>query len=219
MNKQPYQIAIVGMSGKGKTMAFRNMNFETCGYINAECKPLPFINKFKYYSIPKTWQETFDKLIEYYKDDKITEVVLDSFSAYVDSLLKTAREKFKGFDTWNFYNEEISKLLFFIKNYNKDIFVTAHSANVETDSGVAERRIAVKGNEHNKAGVESTFTIVNFVDVRLVDGGKREYFLQLNSDGNTSAKTPPMFLHENEETIPNDCNQWLNRIREILNKQ
>ena len=45
----PYQIAIVGMSGKGKTMAFRNMNPETCGFINAEGKPLPFINKFKHY--------------------------------------------------------------------------------------------------------------------------------------------------------------------------
>ena len=121
MNKQPYQIAIVGMSGKGKTMAFRNMNPETCGYINAECKPLPFLNKFKYYSTPKTWQETFETLIEYYKNDNITEVVLDSFTAYIDSLLKTAREKFKNYDIWNFYNDEIGKLLFFVKNYNKDI--------------------------------------------------------------------------------------------------
>lgn len=97
MTTTPYQIAIVGMSGKGKTMAFRNMNPKTCGYINAECKPLPFVNKFSNYKTPKTWQETYDTLIEYYKKDDITEVVLDSFSAYVDSLLKTAREKFKGF--------------------------------------------------------------------------------------------------------------------------
>ena len=218
MNKQPYPIAIVGMSGKGKTMAFRNMNPDTCGYINSECKPLPFVNKFKHYALPKTWQETYQQLIEYAKNDTITEVVLDSFSEYVDSLLKTAREKFKNFDIWNFYNEEIGKLVFLIKHYNKDIFVIAHSANVETETGVSERRIAVKGNEWNKAGVEKTFTIVHFADVRLVDGTKREYILQLNSDGRTSAKTPPMFLREGEDAIPNDCNEFLKRIRETLNQ-
>ena len=88
----PYPIAIVGSSGRGKTMAFRNMNPETCGFINCENKPLPFINKFKHYCTPSTWQETYQKLIEYGKNPDITEVVLDSFSAYIDSLLKTARE-------------------------------------------------------------------------------------------------------------------------------
>ena len=96
MAKQTYQFAIVGMSGKGKTMSFRNMSPDTTGFINAECKPLPFINKFKYYSTPKDWQETYQKLIEFAKNPDITEVVLDSFSAYVDSLLKTAREIKKG---------------------------------------------------------------------------------------------------------------------------
>ena len=216
MNKTPHPIAVVGMSGKGKTMAFRNMNLDTCGYVNAECKPLPFVNKFKHYSTPKTWQETYQKLIDYAKDDTITEVVLDSFSEYVDSLLKTARDKFKNFEIWNFYNDEIGKLLFLVKHYPKDLFIIAHSANVETETGVSERRIAVKGNEWNKAGIEKTFTIVLFADVKLVDGGKRSYILDLNSDGKTTAKTPPMFLHENEETIPNDCNEFLKRIRETL---
>ena len=94
--KQPYQIALVGMSGKGKTMAFRNMDPETTGFVNLEAKPLPFINKFKHYSIPKNWQESYQKLIEFAKNDKIDVVVLDSFSAYVDSLLKTARETKRG---------------------------------------------------------------------------------------------------------------------------
>lgn len=98
MNKRvPYQIAIVGQSGKGKTMSFRNMNPETCGFINMEGKPLPFINKFKHYSVPNTWQEAYNKLIEFMKDPLITEVVLDSFSAYVDSLLETARKAKKGY--------------------------------------------------------------------------------------------------------------------------
>jgi len=219
MNKQPHPIAVVGMSGKGKTMAFRNMNPETCGYVNSECKPLPFVNKFKHYSTPKTWQETYQQLIEYAKNDSITEVVLDSFSEYVDDVLKTARDKFKNFDIWNFYNEEIGKLLFIVKHYPKDIFIIAHSANVEDENGVTERRIAVKGNEWNKAGVEKTFTITIFADVKVVEGTKREYVLHLLSDGRTSAKTPPKFLRDGEDTIPNDCNEFLNRIRETLKQE
>lgn len=145
MTKQVYQFAIVGMSGKGKTMCFRNMNPEITGFINAENKPLPFINKFKHYSTPKDWQETYQKLIEFAKNPEITVVVLDSFSAYVDSLLKTAREIKKGFDVWNFYNEEIGKLMYIIKRYPKDIFVSAHYEWVETEEGAIEKRIAVKG--------------------------------------------------------------------------
>ncbi len=218
MNKQPYQVAVVGMSGKGKTMAFRNMSPDKCGYINSECKPLPFPNKFKHYAIPKTWQETYQQLIDYAKNKDITEVVLDSFSEYIDSLLKTAREKFKGFDTWNFYNEEVGKLLFVVKNYPKDIFVVAHSANFENETGIVERRIAVKGNEWNKVGIEQAFTIVHFADVHLIEGTKREYILTTQSDGSHTAKTPPMFLDEDQDTIPNDCNTFLNKVRKTLNQ-
>ena len=92
----PYQIMIVGSSGKGKTYSFRNMNPNTCGFINMEGKPLPFINKFKYYYSPNSWQDAYTKLIEFAKIPEITEVVFDSFSAYMDSVLKTARETKKG---------------------------------------------------------------------------------------------------------------------------
>lgn len=213
----PYQIAIVGQSGKGKTMCFRNMNPETCAFINMEGKPLPFENNFKHYFVPNNWQECYQILIECAKDEAITEVILDSFSAYFDSLLKTARETKKGFDTWNMYNEEIGKLMYIVKRYNKDILVTAHSANVETDLGIEERRIAVKGNEWNKAGIEKDFTIVLFADVfRDPMSNKPTYKLQFNSDGKTSAKTPPMFLEEGEEDMENDVSIFLNRIRTKL---
>jgi hypothetical protein len=212
----PYPIAIVGSSGRGKTMSFQNMNPDTCGFINCENKPLPFINKFKNYCTPNSWQETYQKLIEYGKNAEITEVVLDSFSAYIDSLLKTARETKKNFDIWNMYNEEVGKLLFLIKKYPKDIFVTGHSANVETETGgVFERRMAVKGNEWNKTGIEAAFTIVAFADVKFVDS-KRSFVLNLLPDGTTSAKTPPIFLPDGKEVIPNDCNEFLKSIRNTL---
>lgn len=96
MSNTPYQFLLVGMPGRGKTMSLRNLNPETTGFINMENKPLPFINKFKFYSTPDNWQECYQKLIEYAKNPSIELVVLDSFSAYVDSLLKTARDTKKG---------------------------------------------------------------------------------------------------------------------------
>lgn len=218
MARQTYQFAIVGMSGKGKTMAFRNMDQNVTGFINMENKPLPFINNFKHYSTPKDWQEAYQKLIEFAKNPEITVVVLDSFSSYVDSLLKTAREIKRGFDVWNMYNEEIGKLMYIIKRYPKDIFVTAHYEWVETEEGAIEKRIAVKGKEW-KGLIEKEFTIVHYADMKLTAEKKREYYISLNSDGKSSAKTPPMFLKdEMEQEIPNDANAFLVRVNEILTK-
>jgi len=212
----PYQVALVGMPGKGKTMAFRNLDTETTGYINAENKPLPFINKFTHYSAPIDWKETYQKLIEYAKNPAIKVVVLDSFSAYVDSLLKFARETKRGFDIWNYYNEEIGKLLFLIQKYNKHIIVSAHYEWVETEEGAVERRIMVKGKEW-KGMIESKFTIVHFADMKLIDQ-KRVYTIILNSDGKSSAKTPPMFLNEGEDSLENDYQPFIDRMNKILNQ-
>ena len=217
MSRTPYQTALVGMSGRGKTMAFRNMNPETTGFINAEAKPLPFENKFKHYCTPNTWQEIYQKLIEYAKNKEIEIVVLDSFSAYVESLLRNARETKKGFDIWNMYNEEIGKLMYIIKRYPKDIFVSAHYEWVETEEGAIEKRIATKGKEW-KGMIEKEFTVVHYADMKLVDG-KRKYSIVLNSDGKSSAKTPPMFLEEGQEEIENDYIPFINRMNEKLNKK
>jgi len=216
MARQIYQFALVGMSGKGKTMCFRNMDPATTGFINIESKPLPFVNKFKHYSTPKDWQETYQTLIEYAQNKEIKTVVLDSFSAYVDSLLRTARDIKKGFDVWNLYNEEIGKLMYIIRRYNKDIFMTAHYEWVETEEGAVEKRIAVKGKEW-KGMIEKEFTLVNYADMKLTADKKREYFLTLNSDGRSSAKTPPMFLKdETEQEMSNDANELLQRVVKVL---
>jgi len=215
MNTTPYQIALVGMSGRGKTMAFRNLDPEKTGFVNMENKPLPFINKFKHYSSPNNWQECYQKLIEYAKDDSIEVVVLDSFSAYVDSLLKASRETQRGFDIWNKYNEEIGKLLFAIKKYPKHIIVAAHYEWVETEAGAVEKRIMVKGKEW-KGMVEKDFTIVHYADMRMEDK-KRKYTLTLNSDGTSSAKTPPMFIEDEVDAIPNDYGPFIEKMNDKLN--
>lgn len=215
MNNTPYQIALVGMSGKGKTMSFRNMDPDTTGFINLEGKPLPFINKFKHYAIPNSWQECYQTLIEFAKNSDIKVVVLDSFSAYVDSLLKTARDTKKMFEIWNLYNSEIGKLLFLIKKYTKHIIVTAHYAWIESEEGAIEKRISVKGKEWNKAGIEKEFTIVNYTDMIIKDG-KRQYLIYFNSDGKSSAKTPPIFLTEGQETMENDYAKFIEQMNKVL---
>lgn len=215
MNKQPYQFLLIGMPGRGKTMSLRNLDTDTTGFINMEGKPLPFINKFKHYSTPNNWQECYQKLIEYAKDDTIKIVVLESFSAYVDSLLQTARSTKKGFDIWSFYNEKIGELQYIIKKYPKHIIVTGHYEWVETEEGAIEKRLAVKGKEW-KGMLEKDYTIVNYAEVNIVNG-KREYTITFNSDGKSSAKTPPMFLEEDEEKIPNDYNIFIQRVVNKLN--
>jgi len=141
----PYQIILVGSPGRGKTYSFRNMNPDTCGFINMEGKPLPFVNKFKHYYTPNGWQDAYQKLIEYAKNSEITEVVFDSFSSYMDSILKTARETKKGFDVWTEYATRISDLMYIFKKYPKDIIVTAHYEWIQNEGGAIEKRIKVKG--------------------------------------------------------------------------
>ena len=94
--------------------------------------------------------------------------------------------------------------------------MTAHVANFEAGAGVIEQRIAVKGNEHNRAGIEHNFTIVLFADVMLLDN-KRQYVYKFQSDGITTAKTPP-FISEGEDRMDNDAAAFLERIKKVLNK-
>jgi len=211
-----YQFALVGMSGRGKTMAFRNMDHETTGYINMENKPLPYLNTFKHYSTPNNWQECYQKIIEYAKDSSIKVVIVDSFSAYIDSVLKTARDTKRGFDIWNYYNEEIGKFLYVIQNIRKHIIMTAHYEWVETEEGAVEKRIMVKGKEW-KGMIESKFTIVHYADMKVEDK-KRKYFITLNSDGKNSAKTPPIFLDsEEQDQMENDYAPFIVKVNKILN--
>jgi len=214
----PYQFALVGMPGKGKTMAFRNMDPETTGFINLENKPLPFLNNFKHYSTPNTWQECYQQLIKYAKDDTIKVVLLDSLSAYFDSLLKTAYETKKGFEIWNYFNEEVGKILFLIKKYTKHIVVTAHYDWIVTENGGEEKCIYVPGGKW-KGKVGKDFTVVHYSEMNIVDD-KRNYYIVLNSDGRSDGKTPPIFLDDPTsmavDTMPNDYAEFLKKVNERL---
>lgn len=207
-----YKIALVGTSGKGKTYSFRNMDPTTTGFINVENKPLPFKNQFKHHFRVSTYTEAYNKLVEYAKNPEIKSIVFDSFSAYVDLLLLTARSTKKGFDVWNLYADEIGKLLHLIKRVPKEVFVTAHYEILGVE-GASEKRIKVKGKEWEGV-IEKEFTIVMYADSKIEEGKKSQYILHLALEG-ASAKCPPDIFGEDIAHVPNDCKVILDKIVEF----
>jgi len=213
---QHYKILIVGTSGMGKTYSLRDLNPDTVAYINMENKPLPFINKFKHYSEPDNYTQAYNDLIQFAKEDGVELIVLDSLSAYIESLLKTARDTHTGFEIWNFYNKEIGKLMFLIKKLPKHFVATAHYETVESEEGISLKRVATKGSEW-KGMIEKEFTIVLYANMKFDSDNKRNYIYEFNTDGKTSAKTPPVFLKsEDEEYMENNFAHFYSRIVNIL---
>lgn len=213
MNRDYYKVLLVGQSGKGKTYAFRNMNPLTTGFINVENKPLPFKNNFKYHKRINSYVEVLDTIKEYANNPEITEIVVDSFSAYMDLVLAEARRTKKGFDTWNMYNEEIAKFAFFVKKCEKEVYVTSHYEILGIE-GNQEKRVKVKGKEM-EGQVEKDYTIVLYADNKFDDKGSPEYYLNLAQEG-TSAKCPPAIFGNGIYKVSNDVNEINNKIKEFV---
>lgn len=205
-----YKTLLVSQSGKGKTYSARNLNPETTGFINVEGKPLPFKNKFKNYIVPKSHTDALVALKAYIKEEEITCIFFDSFSAFTDLLLTVARQQFKGFDVWNYYNTEITNLLMTLKYANKEIFVTTHYE-LLMNEGYAEKRAKVKGKEW-EGMIEKEFTIVLYGENKFENPNKKPeyYFVTVLEDG--SAKCPPDILGEDIFKIENDANLVLEKI-------
>lgn len=212
VNRDYYKTVLVGASGKGKTYSFRNMNPISTGFINVEDKPLPFKNNFKYHSRPKSVSDIKLAFKEYSENPEITVIVMDSLSAYMEMLLGEARTRFKNFDVWNYYNEEIGKLLNFIKGIKKEVFITAHYEILGIE-GNQEKRIKVKGKEWEGL-IEKEFTSVLYADNKFNDKGIPEYYFNTVQEG-TSAKCPPGLLGDGIMRIDNDCNEINKKIVEF----
>lgn len=213
MDRDYYKILQVSQSGSGKTYSNRNMNPETTGFINVECKPTPFKNQFKHQKRPSTYIEVLDTIAEYAKNPDIDCIVIDSFSAYVDMLLAEARRTKKGFDVWNLYAEEIGRFFSYVKKVQKEVFVTGHYETLGLE-GSMEKRLKVKGKEWE--GVcEKEFTIVMYGDKKFNDKGIPEYTYSLVGEG-TSAKCPPDIFGPEVQKIPNDNKFILDKILEFV---
>lgn len=206
-----YKILVVGASGKGKTYMSRTMDPSTTGFINVENKPLSFKNQFKYHKVATTSKEALEALIEYAKNPEIKSIFFDSFSAYMDYVLKEAKAAKKGFDVWSQYNDEIAKFHEILNLIQKEVIVTGHYEILDIE-GAPEKRLKVFGKQ-NEGLVERHYTIVMYADSKYVDD-KPEYFLQLHGEG-ISAKCPPEIFDE-KQRIPNDGKFILEQIEKFV---
>jgi hypothetical protein len=194
-------IIIVGPSGTGKSSSLRNLNPEKTAILNTERKQLPFRNADKYKNVPISNISEFNNAFKAAVDStSIENIVIESFTSLIEIIFREADVRYKGFDVWSFYNKEIDRILDMSKNTKKNIIFTAIDGVYETDTGIAERYVAVDGNRWKKR-VEKEFVICLFTDNHVTDNGV-EYRFRTNTLGKDSAKSPmDMFtdLH-----IPND---------------
>lgn len=215
MSTEKYQILIVGASGKGKTFAAQNLDRETTGYINVENKPLPFRDNFSTHAKPTTVAQVKESFQAMVQNEAITTIFFDSFSAYLDILVRECRATKTGFEIWNKYNEEIGKFLHAIKACGKDIIMTAHYEILGIE-GAMEKRVKSKGKEW-EGTIEKEFTIVLYADSKTSAQGRPEYFFNLYQEG-TSAKCPPSIFGEDVLQIPNDYKIIMDKLNEFRNQ-
>jgi hypothetical protein len=204
-----YKVLIVAQSGAGKTYSARNLDPKRTGFINVEDKPLPFKNKFIHHKRCHNTTEAKMALKEFAENDDISLIFFDSFSAFVELLLYESRDAKRGFDIWNHYNENIGKLLKYIKSIQKEVIVTAHyeMLNIEGDP---EKRVKVKGKEWEGV-VEKEFTVVLYADRTLDDKNNVTAKFHLSLNG-SSAKCPPDIFGQNVTKIDNDCKLLVDNI-------
>lgn len=219
--REYYKVLIISPPGKGKTFSFRNVNPDTIGFMNIENKPLPFKNNFKYHFRPdsksgdpisKDRVDINNTLVAYAKNPEIEAIGFDSLSAYMDMLLNEARATKKGYDIWNFYNEELGKFFTLVKKIQKEVIITCHYEILGIE-GNQEKRAKVKGKEWEGL-IEKEFTIVLYGDNKFQDNGTPEYFFK-TAEENASAKCPPGIFGEGTYKIPNDAKVLLEKIAEF----
>ena len=208
-----YKVLLVGPSGDGKTMSFKDMNPLTTGFINVENKPLPFKNNFKYHSKPDNTSEVLNAIKEYATNSDITAIALDSFSAFTDMAVAEGRATKKGFDIWNYYNETITKFNSYVKKTPKEMYITAHYEILGIE-GSMEKRVKVKGREW-EGTVEKDYAIVLYSGKKYNDGTKRfNYYYDLVLE-NGSAKCPPLIFGEDVMRIDNDVKLIDEKIKQF----
>lgn len=208
-------VAIVGRSGTGKTSSLEQLPDDKTLILNVENKRLPFKTKFKHEYRIKDYRKLIGDnnegmLISGIKSDKFDYIVIDSFTTWAEMVLDFAKKYETGYDIYNRYNDEVSKLMNIIKfQESKIIFVLGIPENVEGMDGLIEKRLKVAGKQW-EGSIEKEFPIVFYTSTRK-DEEKMNYFFETQTDGVTSAKSPRGMF--DSELIPNDLNQVANTIK------
>ena len=182
-------IIITGPSGSGKSSSMRNLDPKTTAVINTERKQLQFKNAKEFMNVPvKSVSEFHSALDKAMSSDKVSTIIIESFTSLIEIIFREADIRYKGFDVWSYYNKEIDKILDKSKNSDKYVIFTAIDGVYDGDNGVEERYVAVDGNRWKKR-VEKEFVVCLFTDTRKTDDGVI-YRFRTNTTGRDSAKSP-----------------------------
>jgi hypothetical protein len=190
-------IFVVGPSGTGKSTSIRGLDPSNTAILNTEQKALPFrgAGKFKL-NVPISNVDEFDKAFDKaLNSDKIKTIVIESFTSYVEQVYMDKAKSYSGFDFWDAYKKEITRMLHMSKDHNKYVIMLGIDQVLEGAGGVEERYIAVDGSLKKK--VEKEFVIVLYSDMITNDDGNPEYrFITNKQKGfeRVSAKSPMEML-------------------------
>ena len=210
-------ILVLGQSGRGKSTSLRNLDPAHVAILNTERKKLPFkaANLFKMEVRPTTVKETLNTLDKMAKGTNCKIVVIDSFSAFTDTLLAEARIIKSGWDVWSYYNETLYKFFDAIKKINdsdKHCIVIGHEEILEgPDGGDRVVSLKVKGKEWSGV-IEKEFDIVLHSFSKVLSPTEVQYKFRTQTDGVVPAKSP-MGMFE-DIVIDNDMEIVINSIED-----
>lgn len=206
-------IAIVGPSGSGKSSSLAKLPPQETLIFNIENKVLPFdTSQFPYIingsDKPVAAQVVdIDSTLAQAKKAPIKYLVIDSFTKYWELLYARCRATNSGYDIYNTFNAGIFNFFDGLKQV-KDKFIillcTDELVSIvqATGASISRARIAIVGKQH-EGRVEKELSIVLWTNVAINDKDKSAtYQLVTNTDGITSAKSPPILGLP--KVIPND---------------
>lgn len=204
-------IFICGPSGTGKSTSMRNLPPERTVILNTEQKALPFRKGVEFkLNVPINSLQLFKTaLTKAIENPNVDIIVIESFTSLIETIYMKAKTLYDGFDVWDYYKNEIKKIMEMSKNTDKYIIFIGIDQFVEGDSGVEERFIAVDGSWKKK--VEKEFVIVVYSEAKEINDKQEYRFITNKQPGynKISAKSPMEML---PPIMDNDIMGILNEV-------
>jgi hypothetical protein len=207
-------IFICGPSGTGKSTSMRNLPPERTVILNTEQKALPFREGVEFkLNVPINSLQLFKTaLTKAIENPNVDIIVIESFTSLIEMIYMKAKSLYDGFDVWDFYKNEIKKIMEMSKNTAKYIIFIGIDQFVEGDSGVEERFIAVDGSWKKK--VEKEFVIVIYSEAKEINDKQEYRFITNKQPGynRISAKSPmemlPPIMENDIHTILKEVDKY-----------
>lgn len=226
-------IAIMGISGSGKSSSIRTLDPETTFYIDADGKGLTWKGWKEQYNKEKGnyFKTNYPQMVERWlywlngqqraDNGEVTEaknknglkfkvVVIDTLNALM--IAEEQRQmKNKGYDKWADLAANIWNILELALTLRDDLTVvfTAHTETVSDDNGIVETHIATSGRKLRKMVPESKINTVLLAEIN--DAGEHVFVTKRQ---NTTAKEGFMDAFDSDE-MPNDLKAVIEKLEEF----